>query len=550
MCPLIPDVEPEEEGEQPSTGHFPDVPTTSGQFKYIEALWCIGAVGGYSDGNYHPTDNVTREAIAKIIIKTLGREPDYTGITPYFSDVPATHTFFDYIQDLKALDITTTEGLYYPSDPISRGGVAKLIVRAGGVKDYTSCQPPFSDVPCSHAFYPEIRKLKEIFDAKGIQLGYSDGTFRPDEMATREAVAKYVVVGLDKEDWMPPFLDVLCDHPFFDHIKAIAERKITDGYSDGTYYKPDVTLTRGGAAKFVIRGMGETPVYNDTTPPFSDVTVDSTVFYTEVRRLKELGITSGYSDGTYKPDDAMTRGGLAKFIVKGLEILGVECRYDTDPGFSDVNSSHIFYREIQCLKELGITSGFSDGTFHPDDAITRGAAAKFINLAFVQRTYTVLPEEESTETTNDNCLNGPVFPFLLFFLLPPNDSDCFGVTVLADGSIEGLEPDDLSTTAITTQEITQTYEINQETAGLNANLKFELLDIDGTTVLTTVTGKAQEGGTTLSWMPPASGTYYIRLSNTNPYATEGIYTYLDIDEVTTTPDTAQKVYIPQILKWW
>lgn len=503
-----------------STGHFADVDINNSFFGYIEALYGIGAISGFSDGTFHPDDIATRGATAKVIVLSLGLFPEYTD-SPTVCSIPSTHTFYPYIRLLLESGISTcpSDGNWKPDDPMTRAGLAKFIILGrGDSPSYPVCEAPFTDVSCSYTFYSYIRRLKEIFAQKNVQLGYSDGSFHPDEGITRSGLAKLVVVGLDLENAIPSFYDVLSDNIFYKYVEGIAERGITNGCgSTPPLFCPDDPLTRGGIAKFIVLAMGENPTYNDGVLPFPDVPVGHT-FYRYIRRLQELNITTGYSDGTYRPDVTITRGAIAKFIVRALAVQGVTCQYNAPQAFSDVPPGHTFYNDIQCLKELKISSGFSDGTFRPDDDLTRAAAAKFIHLAFIERAATV-PQESSDQTNND--CNSGIEGYIPWqrYIVTTGDSDCFQLPVVAETNNRFLAQSN------------NAYEIATHYTGLSADIKIEVLGSDGNTVLASSGG--QNGDKQLLWTPLANGSYYVRLTNTNPYATYtdpdttyGAYTYV------------------------
>lgn len=515
-----------------STGHFPDVNVNNAFFGYIEALYSMKAVGGYSDGTYRPNENATRAAAAKIIVLSINENVSYID-NQVVCNVYPSHPFYHYIRRLMELGISNcpSNGNWSPEDALTRGGIAKFIVLAhSGEPSYSTCQQPFSDVPCSHTFYKYIRRLKEIFDQKGVGLGYSDGTFRPDLAITRDGIAKLTVVGLGLEEYIPTFYDVLYDNTFYPYVEGIAERNITSGCSSSpSLFCPNDLLTRGGAAKFIIRGLGETPYYSNAGYcPYPDVCQNHT-FYHYIRRLQELGITTVPSTSNFQPNQSITRGAMAKFIVRALEVRGITCRYDQSPGFSDVPTNHTFYRDIQCLKELNITSGFNDNTFRPDQYITRAAAAKFVYLAFVQRVQAT--NQEPNNQTNNTCnSNSPSYIDWYRYVVPMGDVDCFRLSV---------------TTTIASESSAQTntgYLIVTSYVGLNADLKIEVLSSNGT-VIASATSQGQKGGASLFWQPPSTGTYYVRLTNTRSFATEGVYAY-----VTAKLTPIHKTYLPLVLK--
>lgn len=88
-----------------------------------------------------------------------------------------------------------------------------------------------------------------------------------------------------------------------------------------------------------------------------------------VQQLTKLGIISGYPDGSFHPDDTLTRGQMARIAVT---MLGENTAAQTRSGnsvFTDVDQSHWANGYINYISELGIISGYPDGTFCADQVI-------------------------------------------------------------------------------------------------------------------------------------------------------------------------------------
>jgi hypothetical protein len=121
------------------------------------------------------------------------------------------------------------------------------------------------------------------------------------------------------------------------------------------------------------------------TQSFSDVPKGST-FYEFVENLKSEGVVSGFSDGTFKPDNFVTRGEMSKFVVKSLGIAtNTNCQ-----AFTDVPKTNTFFNEITTLKCNGIVSGFGNNIFRPEGQVTRGEVSKFIDLSLNGKPYKTL----------------------------------------------------------------------------------------------------------------------------------------------------------------
>lgn len=108
-------------------------------------------------------------------------------------------------------------------------------------------------------------------------------------------------------------------------------------------------------------------------PVFSDVPFESK-FYDFIEQVSEEEIVNGYSDGTFKPQQPITRGQFAKIMYKALYLPK---RTDCEE-FKDVDDTHVFYEYITTLKCLGFINGYADGRFGPDDKITRAQTAKIL----------------------------------------------------------------------------------------------------------------------------------------------------------------------------
>ena len=134
-------------------------------------------------------------------------------------------------------------------------------------------------------------------------------------------------------------------------------------------------------AAFIIRALeGESFSY-PSTPYFTDVTPGMWCFK-YVQRLRQRGLTTGCnSEGTmYCPEGTVTRAQMAAFLIRAK--VGESFSYSTTPYFSDVPSTHWAFRYIQKLKELGITTGYGDGRYGPEDPVTRAQMATFLYRAF------------------------------------------------------------------------------------------------------------------------------------------------------------------------
>jgi hypothetical protein len=87
--------------------------------------------------------------------------------------------------------------------------------------------------------------------------------------------------------------------------------------------------------------------------------------------VAEQGITGGFGDGTFRPGADVTRGQMAAFLARGLELPAGSATFDDVAGTTHEQA-------IAAVAAAGITTGFPDGTFRPGDAVTRGQMATFL----------------------------------------------------------------------------------------------------------------------------------------------------------------------------
>jgi hypothetical protein len=170
---------------------FLDISSNHWAYDYIYAIYNAGIATGYSDGTYRPSQNVQRSQMAAFIIRAKYGENFSYSSTPYFSDVPSGHWAFKYIQKMYEEGITTgyPDGTYRPAGNVTRGQMAAFTIRGLYGESFTyNTTPYFSDVPASHEAFKYIQKVTE----EGIASGYSDGTYRPSQNVNRAQMAVFI----------------------------------------------------------------------------------------------------------------------------------------------------------------------------------------------------------------------------------------------------------------------------------------------------------------------------------------------------------------------
>lgn len=224
-----------------------------------------------------------------------------------------------------------------------------------------SAELRYQDINASSAIYDELIYLEE----RGIVGGkYSASHFYPMNPANRGTaiITIALALGLDDTPRDTDFSDVFKFNAYSGLIQSAVDKGIVTGYEDGTF-KPLNALTRSHFALFIDRAFGKYLPSNSNIE-FKDVpkTLNS---YDAIKKLTSAGITTGYADGTFKPNETLTRAHLAIFLyrtVKYLEDKGIEYK---DIPISDYKDSDIkrgmSYDSVYELVKNNITSSTKDG---------------------------------------------------------------------------------------------------------------------------------------------------------------------------------------------
>jgi len=135
-------------------------------------------------------------------------------------------------------------------------------------------------------------------------------------------------------------------------------------------------------AVFILKGIygsSYTPPTPNGSHPFSDISGHWAEAWME--QLYDEGLTSGYPDSTYRPENRVSRAEMAVFLLKAMHGSAYTPPTPAGGSFTDVGG-HWAEDWIEQLKEEGITSGYPDGTYRPENQVTRAEMAVFLVNAF------------------------------------------------------------------------------------------------------------------------------------------------------------------------
>ncbi len=152
------------------------------------------------------------------------------------------------------------------------------------------------------------------------------------------------------------------------------------GYNDGSF-RPDNDMTRSEAAAIFARLISEEKeeaISGRAT--FTDVSSDYWA-YGYIGYLEKYDIIRGYTDGTFRPNDAVTRAEFVAMSVRYYALFNDVERGEYTVNYTDLAKNYWAYADIAYAKHIGWLNGYADGTFKGDNNITRAEVVTVTNHA-------------------------------------------------------------------------------------------------------------------------------------------------------------------------
>ena len=172
-----------------------------------------------------------------------------------------------------------------------------------------------------------------------------------------------------------PFNDVDAKDWFYTPVKYVYDKKMMTG-TDKDTFSPDLVMTRAMLVSILHR-LEKAPLIDETV--FSDV-ADGQWYSAAVNWAASAGIVSGYEDGTFRADEAITREQLAAVL----------CRYAVYKGYAqEIYADVSRYKDVAQVSDyalasvkwavaVGLLSGMDQETLVPQGAATRAQAAAML----------------------------------------------------------------------------------------------------------------------------------------------------------------------------
>ena len=176
-------------------------------------------------------------------------------------------------------------------------------------------------------------------------------------------------------------------------LPAAEHKAYIVGYEDGTF-KPENNMTRAEAAAIFARNIAERKGENISSGKSSFTDVNSKLWCNNsIAYLEKYNIISGYNDGTFRPEEQITRAEFVTMCMRFYDMFEDITVSDKNI-FNDVPKSHWASGYIYNAIAMKWIEGYADGTFKPDSNITRAEVVAIVNR--------VLDRSADTEYVNKN----------------------------------------------------------------------------------------------------------------------------------------------------
>lgn len=196
----------------------------------------------------------------------------------------------------------------------------------------------------------------------------------------------------------------ISNHWAQDYILSLLNQDVMKTYSDGTF-KPNQAITRGEFAVALAKQMSLIP---DKNTKFQDL--EGYLEYDYINALVSKNIINGYPDGTFQPDKPITRAEMISIMIKSLGINSnqVTINLDNYEPFQDISENHWALNHIKLAQKLNLIQGDGQEHFYPNQKTSRAESAKvLVKMAeLASNTGYITDVYPTSQKVSINFLNG------------------------------------------------------------------------------------------------------------------------------------------------
>jgi parallel beta-helix repeat protein len=270
------------------------------------------------------------------------------------------------------------DGTFKPDNKMTRAEYAALLVKAFNPSPKREA-PNFKDISSD---YWAKDVIQQAYRGQFLS-GFEDNTFKPASNVQRVQVLVSVINGLGLSGSAPNALNAYDDRnaiPDYakDEVRTATQKEIVVNYPQIKQLKPTQDATRAEVAAMVYQALVDAKKVSAITSPyivaysengndvaFSDIKGHWAVDF--ISALAKQKLISGFEDGTFKPDNKMTRAEYAALLVKAFNPSAKR----EAPNFKDISADYWAKNVIQQAYRGEFLSGFEDNTFKPASNVQR-----------------------------------------------------------------------------------------------------------------------------------------------------------------------------------
>lgn len=253
---------------------------------------------------YNKLESVKQYSVAAEWLKDIRTTTDYSGLQASLDEL---------VEEAKKNKPTTSPGLGLGGGGGGGGGV--------GIKTDALVQEPVTETaPAEEYEFGDLAEHKWAENSiyalveKGVISKPDDKKFNPENNVTRAEMAKMTAILFDIDEYSGnevKFNDVSADSWYYKYVMALFENEVVKGISD-TEFGSDMPITRQDICVIFARLLNEKST--ESAEVFADIDDASDYAKDAIKLMKELGIISGYEDGTFRPNGYATRAEISQIL--------------------------------------------------------------------------------------------------------------------------------------------------------------------------------------------------------------------------------------------
>ena len=383
-------------------------------------------MNGYGNGYFGPDDTLTWSEIAQILYNLLA-DQSLGSFPSGWADVNEDDWYYTAVTVVSSLGLFDCDGgNFNPADVITRAEFVGVVAQLADSME--EVENPFSDVDESSPYYDDILTAYAL----GWVEGTGEGTFDPDGSLTRAEVVTIFNRILNREidadvlasgEGLRSFADVSESSWYYAAVMeaTIDHTEDTSGDSEvwlsytHTYtvtfvygssttaqevYEGDTCIsssipTKTSAGTEIARWtVNSTNVMGD--PYVDEITEDTTytAWFSPELETDHIAYVEGYGDGSFGPDDTLTRSEACQMVYNLLADQSTGSYYSY---FSDVSSDSWYYEAVNTLASLDLITA-TGGEYDPEGTMSRAEfvelISRFTALSHTDCSYTDVDEDD------------------------------------------------------------------------------------------------------------------------------------------------------------